>query len=130
MNWLRRFFTENIALKLLALFLAVAIWSAVGGDVSTEVLLPVPVEFRNVPPGLRYHAEPARVELRVRGPRWMVRQAQTTDFSLPVDLSGMTESGERLVALDRRSVEAPGSLEIMDITPSELKLTLRVADEP
>jgi len=130
MNWLRRFFTENLALKLLALFLAVAIWSAVGGDVSTEILMPVPVEFRNVPPGLRYQAEPARVELRVRGPRWMVRQAQVTDFSMPVDLAAMTESGERLVALDRRNVEAPGSLEIMDITPSQLKLTLRIADEP
>jgi len=130
MNWLRRFFTENLGLKLLALFLAVAIWSAVGGDVSTEILMPVPVEFRNVPPGLRYQAEPARVELRVRGPRWMVRQAQVTDFSMPVDLAAMTESGERLVALDRRNVEAPGSLEIMDITPSQLKLTLRIADEP
>jgi len=130
MNWLRRFFTENLALKLLALFLAVAIWSAVGGDVSTEILMPVPVEFRNVPPGLRYQAEPARVELRVRGPRWMVRQAQVTDFSMPVDLAAMTESGERLVALDRSNVEAPGSLEIMDITPAQLKLTLRFADEP
>jgi hypothetical protein len=130
MNWLRRFFTENVGLKLLALLLAVVIWSAVGGDVATEILLPVPIEFRNVPPGLRYQADPTRVELRVRGPRWMVRQALVTDFSMPVDLSGMTESGERMVALDRTDVEAPSSVEVMDITPSQLKLILRIADEP
>jgi hypothetical protein len=130
MKWLRKFFTEDLGLKFLALFLAVLVWSAVGGDVSTEVLMPVPVEFRNVPPGLRYQAEPNRVELRVRGPRWMVRQAQATDFSMPVDLGHMTESGERLISLSREDVEAPSSLEIMDISPSQLKLTLRMTDEP
>ena len=130
MNWLRRFLTENLGLKLLALLLAVTIWSAVGGDVATEILMPVPVEFRNVPPGLHYEAEPSRVELRVRGPRWMVRQALVTDFSMPVDLSAMTESGERIVALERKNVEAPGSVEVMDITPSQLKLTLRMTDQP
>ena len=130
MNWLRRFLTENLGLKLLALLLAVTIWSAVGGDVATEILMPVPVEFRNVPPGLHYEAEPSRVELRIRGPRWMVRQALVTDFSMPVDLSAMRESGERMVTLERKNVEAPGSVEVMDITPSQLKLTLRMTDQP
>ncbi|MBI3933904.1 MAG: hypothetical protein HY316_04375 [Acidobacteria bacterium] len=130
MNWLRRLLTENLGLKLLALLLAVTIWSAVGGDVATEILLPVPVEFRNVPPGLHYEADPSRVELRVRGPRWMVRQALVTDFSVPVDLSAMTQSGEQIIALRRETVEAPGSVEIVDITPSELKLILRMPDGP
>ena len=130
MNWLRSFLTQNLGLKFLALFLAIVVWSAVGGDVSTEVLMQVPVEFRNVPSGLYYHVEPTRVELRVRGPRWMVRQAQATDFSMPVDLSEMTASGERWVALDRKNVEAPGSIEIMDIIPSQLRLTLSFAGEP
>jgi hypothetical protein len=130
MKWLRKFLTENLGLKLLAVFLAFAIWSAVGGDVSTEVLMPVPVEFRNVPSGLRYRAEPNSVEIRVRGPRWMVRQAQARDFSMPLDLSSMTESGERMVLLDRNSVEAPGSLVVMDVNPAQVRLFLITTDEP
>jgi YbbR-like protein len=130
MNWLRNFFTQNLALKLLALILAVTIWTAVGGDVATEILVPVPVEFRNVPPGVHYDAEPARVELRVRGPRWMVRQSLVSDFSVPIDLSTMTQPGERLVPLLRQNVEAPASVEVIEITPAQLRLSVKASDHP
>ena len=130
MNWIRRFFTENIGLKLLSLALAFVVWSAVGGDINTEILMPIPVEFRNVPPRLHYHAEPSRVDLRLRGPRWMVRQAQESDFTVPVDLTSVTELGERVVALRVENVEGPGSIQIMDIIPSSITLTLSQTDEP
>jgi YbbR domain-containing protein len=129
MNWLRRLLTENLGLKLLALLLAIMIWSAVGGDVDTEILMQVPVEFHNVPTGLHYEAVPSQVELRVRGPRWMVRQAQVTDFSIPIDMSAMKESGDRIVTLDPKDVEAPSSVQVMDITPSQLMLILKMPDE-
>jgi YbbR domain-containing protein len=129
MSWFRSLFTENIGLKLLSLLLAVVIWTAVGGDVATEILVPVPVEFRNVPAGIQYEAEPSRVELRVRGPRRMVRQALTTDFSVPVDLSTMTV-GEQIVPLRRQSVSAPASVEVVEITPPQLKLTVKAPGEP
>ena len=129
MNWFQSLFTENIGLKLLALLLAVVIWTAVGGDVATEILIPVPVEFRNVPAGVHYEAEPSRVELRVRGPRWMVRQALVTDFSVPVDLSKMSE-GEQIVPLRRQSVSAPASVEVIEVNPPQLKLTVKAPGEP
>jgi YbbR domain-containing protein len=129
MNWLRRLLTENIGLKLLSLLLAVIIWTAVGGDVATEILIPVPVEFRNVPAGVHYEAEPSRVQLRVRGPRWMVREALATDFSVPVDLSTIT-AGEQIVPLRRETVSAPASVEVMEITPPQLKLTVKASGTP
>jgi len=130
MNWLRKFLTENVALKLLALVLAVVIWTAVGGDIDTEILMPVPIEFRNVPTNLHYHAEPTRVDLRLRGPRWMVRQAVATDFTVPVDLTAMIEPGERIVDLDLKTVEGPGSIQVMDITPSQILLILSSTERP
>ena len=130
MNWLTKLFTENLGLKLLALLLAVMIWSAVGGDVATEILVPVPIEFRNVPGGVHYEAEPSRVEVRIRGPRWMVRQALASDFSVPVDLSAMTAPGERIVPLRRQNVEVPSSVEVIEVIPARLKLTVKAAGEP
>jgi YbbR-like protein len=124
MNWLRRVLTQNVGLKLLALALAFTIWSAVGGDIATEILIAVPVEFRNVPSGVHYDANPSRVEIRVRGPRWMVRRTSATDFSVPIDLSNMTQPGERIIVLKPQNVEAPNSVEIMDVTPPELKLSV------
>jgi hypothetical protein len=124
MNWLRNAATRNLSLKLLSLVLAIAIWISVGGDVSTEILVPVPVEFRNVPEGVHYDAEPSRVELRVRGPRWMVRQASESDFAVPVDLSGLTEPGERVIPLRPQNATAPSSVEVVDINPPELRLTI------
>jgi YbbR domain-containing protein len=129
MNWLQGLFTENLGLKLLSLLLAVIIWTAVGGDVATEILVPVPVEFRNVPAGVHYEAEPSRVELRVRGPRWMVRQALVSDFSVPVDLSAMTAPGEQTVPLVRENVEAPSSVEVIEITPNQLKLIVKASSQ-
>jgi hypothetical protein len=83
-----------------------------------------------VPSGVHYEAEPSRVELRVRGPRWMVRQALVSDFSVPVDMSAMTAPGEQTVPLLRKNVEAPSSVEVIEITPAQLKLTLKAPGEP
>ena len=125
MNWLRRFVTENIPLKLLSLTLAVLLWILVGGDVQTEIFLPVPVEFRNVPQGVQFEVEPPRVEVRVRGLRHVVRQASETDFSVPVDIAALGGPGVKLVRLRPDNVEGPASLEIVDVTPAQLTITLQ-----
>jgi hypothetical protein len=127
MTWLKTAITRNFYLKALSLALALGIWIAVGGDVSTEILLPVPVEFRNVPKGIHYTAQPNRVELRVRGPRWMLRQASAADFSVPVDLSGVGGAGEKLIPLSPQIASAPSSVEVVDINPHELRLSVITA---
>ena len=129
MSWLRDAVTRNLPLKVLSLVLAVALWVAVGGDVSTEVLMPVPVEFRNVPPGIRYEAEPSTVELRLRGPRWMVRQSAASDFSVPVDLSESTTVGDRVIPLRPEIARAPSSVEVVEIHPSELHIRVTATGE-
>lgn len=125
MNRLRKFFTQNPALKLLSLVLAVIVWSAVSGDIPTEIVLAVPVEFRNVPPDVELAAEPTSVELRVRGLRRIVRGAAATDFSVPVDLSALAGTGEKTYSLRPEDVEAPASLEVVQITPAQVKFTVK-----
>jgi YbbR domain-containing protein len=125
MKWLRRFATENVPLKLFSLALAVLLWILVGGDVQTEIFLPVPVEFRNVPQGVQFQVDPPRVEVRVRGLRHVVRQASETDFSIPVDIAALGGPGVKLVRLQPGNVEGPASLEIVDVTPAQLTITLQ-----
>ena len=124
MNWLRRLLTENIALKLLSLALAAILWAVVGGDVPTEIVLPIPVEFRNVPPDVELVAEPSWVDVRVRGLRRTVRQATAADFTVPVDLSALDGPGEKTVLLRPADVEAPASLEVVQVTPAQVRLTV------
>ena len=123
MNWLGKWFTENLGLKLLSLGLAVALWAAFGGNAVTEAVFQVPLEFHNVPASLEvFHAQDT-AQLRVRGPGLALWQARGSDFALRVDLSSVTGPGERTFPLVPENVEVPASLEVVQLVPSEVKLT-------
>ncbi|MCH7979393.1 MAG: hypothetical protein IH935_10505, partial [Acidobacteria bacterium] len=66
MDRLKKWFTENIGLKLLSLALAAGLWVAFGGDTVTETVLQVPLEFRNVPANLAVFSEQQTAQLRIR----------------------------------------------------------------
>ncbi len=124
MQWLKKRFTENVGLKLLSLALAAGLWVAFGGDNVTETVLQVPLEFRNVPANLAVFSEPQTAQLRIRGPSRILRQARRSDFTLPVDLSSVTGPGERTFPLVAENVEVPAALEVVQLVPQEVKLTL------
>lgn len=123
MNWLRRWFAENIGLKLLSLALAVALWAALSSDTVTEAVFQVPVEFRNVPTNLEVLHAQTTAQLRVRGPSRVLRQARPSDFAVRVDLSSVTGPGERTLPLNPQDVEVPAFLKVVQLVPSEVRLT-------
>ena len=131
MHWLQKWFTENLGLKLVSLALAAGLWVAFGGDTVTEAVFQVPLEFRNVPANLEVFSEQQTAQLRIRGPSRVLRQARRSDFRLPVDLSSVTGPGERTFPLVAKSVEVPAALEVVQLAPPEVKLTLEwiVADD-
>ena len=130
MHWLQKWFKENLGLKLLSLALAAGLWVAFGGDTVTETVLQVPLEFRNVPANLAVISEHETAQLRIRGPSRVLRQARRSDFALPVDISFIIGPGERTFPLVVENVEVPAALEVVQVVPSEVKLTFEwiVAD--
>ncbi len=130
MHWLKKWFTENLGLKLVSLALAAGLWVAFGGDTVTETVLQVPLEFRNVPANLAVFSEQQTAQLRIRGPSRVLQQARRSDFALRVDLSPVTGPGERTFPLVAENVEVPASLEVVQLVPPEVKLTFEwiVAD--
>ncbi len=123
MNWLQKWFTENLGLKLLSLALAAGLWAAFGGDTVTETVFQVPLEFRNVPANLAVFSEQETAQLRIRGPSRVLQQAKRSDFVLRVDLSPVTGPGERTFPLVAENVEVPASVEVLQLVPSEVTLT-------
>ena len=76
-SWFERllaFLGRNRSLKLLSLFLAVALWLAVGGEELTETNLNISLELLNLPSHLMVTSEvPSSIQVRVSGPRGLIR---------------------------------------------------------
>jgi YbbR domain-containing protein len=122
MSWVTNFFWENLGLKLAALALAVVVWGTVQGDVTTEILVTIPLEFRDAPEGMKFSAFPSEVRVRVRGSRRIVMAANHADFIVSLDLSKLA-LGEYLFRLEPASVQAPPFVEVVQIVPEQVRIT-------
>ncbi len=129
MNWLTRWFTEEIGLKLISFALAGVIWTVLATDKPTEILFKVPLEFQNVPAGASLSAEPAAVELRVRGPHSIMRKMEPSGFAVAIDLGGTNNPGELNYPLTAKDVEAPLGLEVVEIRPLRVRVHLKELQE-
>jgi YbbR domain-containing protein len=68
--------------------LAAGLWLVVARSPVVEVVLKVPIEFRNVPDKLEIDsASFTEAQIRVRGPERLVNRLRSTDVSANVDLS-------------------------------------------
>src|SRR5512139_2979547 len=84
---LRKFLTENIGLKVISLILAVSLWLFVVGEETSEIGLSIPVEIINVPPDLAVTNDVIDdINLRVSGPRRMIRRLASETLSKIIDL--------------------------------------------
>jgi YbbR domain-containing protein len=123
-GFLRRVFLHNLALKLLSLVLATGLWYAVAREPISEVVLSVPVQFRNVPENLEIGSEHIpQVEIRVRGPARVVRDLKPSDVRAEIDLVG-AQPGERTFDLSGQHIRALRELSVVQIVPTQLHLNL------
>ncbi len=124
MNVLRKYIFENFGLKLVSLVVAVLLWAAVAREPVAELVLNVPIEFRNPPENLEISSEVVpQAQVRVRGPVGSVRQLVPSEVHVMVDLHD-AGTGERTYDLSPAEIAIPAEVEVVQVLPSQFRITL------
>jgi YbbR domain-containing protein len=111
-------------LKILSLFLAVALWFAVGGEERIETTLSVPLEIVNLDPQLMITSEvPSGLQLRLAGPRSIIRALTQSRLVHSVDLEG-AKPGRLSLPFGPASFNLPRGVTILRVHPNPLSLTI------
>ena len=127
---LRQAIMRDLGLKLLAVALAVAFWIQVAGQPVVERGIDVPLGFQNVPRLLHVGGDPPdTVRVRVRGASSIVGGLQPGDVVAAIDLDG-ERSGRRLFDMFAGRVRAPFGVEIVQVVPATISVSLEPAGAP
>lgn len=108
----------------MAFLLAFAAWFAVGSEERTETSLQMLLELTNVPNHLMVTNEtPAQIEVRVQGPRSVIRELSTEKLHKQIDLSHV-KPGTYTELLTPGSLNFPRGVIVTRIRPSALSIEL------
>jgi hypothetical protein len=110
-------------IALLAMVLAVFSWYLVSGREKVESWIQVPVEMTNPPASLFIRKGGVnKLEVRVRGPKGIVRSLAGREKPYTLNLSGLTV-GENTILFEDRNLKLPKSLEVVEIKPNRVQIT-------
>ena len=114
-------------LKAVAVTLAVMLWLSVGDEPVVERGLDVPLEFENIPFGLRIVDDPPNtVRVRVRGSSSVVSRLESGEVVAVLDLVD-ERAGQRLFDMFADRVVVPPGVEVSNVVPATVTLTLEAA---
>src|SRR5438270_4363447 len=124
-DWFRRYVSHNWVLKLLALAIAVVLWSAVTREPRVEVAHTVPIEFSNVPQGLAINSDKVpEVQIWLSGPERVVRGVSPQDLHPVIDLSSIRPAAaERTFSIGKKQIKTPDGVDVAEIVPTEFHLS-------
>lgn len=116
--------SENWVLKLLSLAFALILWFFVMGERKLEVGYAVPLELKNVPPGMMVANEvPSLVDVRLSGPRTMLMNLGPKDISISVDLVDLKPGLTSFKRLEER-LNIPSGVKVTRLSPSFIDVKL------
>lgn len=108
----------------LALVLAIFTWFLVTGREKVESWIPVAVEMIGAQEGLIIHEGLVnQLDVRVRGPRELVRSLKEQKLGYPLDVSTL-KVGKNAIEMDPENLDISDAYEIMEIKPPRLLLTV------
>jgi YbbR domain-containing protein len=120
--------TRNIGLKLAALSLGTLLWLMVTGH-QIERRIAVPVSYSNVPQPLGLIGDQIdTVSVHVRGDETQISKLREGDIRVIVDLAD-SHAGPNVLPLRTDQVVAPTGVEVLQIDPGTLSVTLEKSGE-
>ena len=115
---------RHLGLKILSIVLAALIWLLVSGEQIVERALRIPLEFTNLPTELELVGDtPDLVDVRVRGSSGALSRVASGELVAVLDLRS-ARAGRRLFHLASTDVRAPFGIEVVQISPSNIPVTL------
>jgi len=123
-KFLRRSVFANFGYKVVSVAFAIALWWTISHDPKPAVVeLAIPIEFQHVPTDLEISSlNIPEAQVRVRGPERVVHELRARDLHVEVNLAD-AKPGERTFDLTSQQVRLPQELQVMQIVPSQVRLT-------
>jgi len=123
---MRNFLATDTALKIISIIAAIIMWLYVMNEQNpqvTYVIRDVPVKLQNLDESkfaLKDDSAEYKVNVKVKGRRSLVADLKPNDIDAYVNLRGRIE-GDNLIRVD---VTTPTNVELVDVSPREIMVTL------
>lgn len=124
---IKKFFTNNVGLKVTALFLAFFVWAMITGKerAYTETTLETNVECFNVGKSIDVRSvRPEKVQVTVRGTSRALDRIDPRDFKVKINLKDVTR-GTRIDYFTRDYLQAPEGIQIVAVYPRMIEVTVK-----
>lgn len=123
-NLLSRYVIKDWKLKLLSLVLAVMLWYTVFQIGEPKKDVTIPVSTAHLPKNMMVtKMDPERVFVTVSGRVSLLKDLKDRDVNVIINLSG-TKEGEAVFNFSKANVNVPRGIEVVDIKPGTLRLTI------
>ena len=120
---MKKFFIENLGLKIAAILLSIVLWFFVTSRGQSEISIDVPLELKNMPQGLELVNHGTKtVNLNIKGQERFIKNVSASNVRVSLDLS-KAKKGEGTYYINREDIKLPRSITVTNISPPSVRVT-------
>lgn len=121
---MRKYFIENLGLKIAAVLLSLALWFFATSRGQSEISIDVPLVFRNIPSGLEMIDNNIKtISLNIKGQERPIKNIKLSDIGVYIDLS-KAKKGKSIYYVTRDNIKLPHGITVLNINPSSVKVII------
>lgn len=121
---MKKFFTDNIFLKVASLILAVALWFYVTSTGQSEIKMEIPLTLINVPENLVVVKQKQKtVSIKVRGHFRILEDIRPSDITVSANLKEAKEKSNKIRISDR-DIRLPSIAKVTHLAPTTVDVYL------